>query len=29
MKLVKITDSHYVIVDDSEIEEGDWIYNAE
>lgn len=29
MKLIKITDSHYVIVDDSEIEEGDWIYNAE
>lgn len=29
MKLVKINNIHYVIVDDSEIKEGDWFYNPE
>lgn len=26
-KLIKISDIHYIIVDDSEIKEGDWIWN--
>src|SRR5574343_457568 len=29
MKLIKLTPTHYVVVDDSEIKKGDWIYNAE
>lgn len=29
MKLVKINKIQYVIVDDSEIKEGDWFYNPE
>lgn len=29
MKLIKLSSDHYIIVDDSEIKEGDWIYNAE
>lgn len=28
--LIKITDDHYIVVDDSEIQEGDWyIHNGE
>lgn len=27
MKLIKLTDTHYVIVDDTEIKEGDWYIN--
>lgn len=26
-KLIKITEEHYIVVDDSEIREGDWIFN--
>ena len=26
MKLIKLSDTHYIIVEDSEIKEGDWIY---
>ena len=26
-KLIKLSDSHYVVVDDSEIKEGDWYYD--
>lgn len=29
MKLIKIKEDHYVVVDDSEIKEGDWIYNPD
>lgn len=29
MKLIKLNPDHYVVVDDSEIKKGDWIYNAE
>lgn len=28
-KLIKINDEHYVVVDDSEIKENDWIYDLE
>jgi hypothetical protein len=27
MKLIKITDEHYIVVDDSEIKEGEWVFN--
>ena len=26
-KLIKLSDTHYIIVDDSEIKEGDWMFN--
>ena len=26
MKLIKLSDTHYIVVDDSEIKEGDWVY---
>jgi hypothetical protein len=26
-KLIKLSDTHYIVVDDSEIKEGDWFYN--
>lgn len=29
MELIKIDTDHYIIVDDSEIKEGDWMYNPE
>ena len=29
MKLVKLADDHYIIVDDSEIKEGDWVVTKE
>ena len=25
-KLIKISDTHYIIADDSEIKEGDWVF---
>lgn len=28
MKLIKIKEDHYVVVDDSEIKEGDWYYHS-
>lgn len=28
-KLIKINDEHYVVVDDSEIKENDWVYDLE
>lgn len=27
-KLIKISEEHFIIVDDSEIREGDWVYNS-
>lgn len=27
VKVIKISEIHYIIVDDSEIKEGDWFYN--
>ena len=27
MKLIKINTDHYIIVDDSKIKEGDWLYS--
>lgn len=27
-KLIKLSDTHYIVVDDSEIKEGDWFYNS-
>lgn len=27
MKLIKLSETHYIIVDDSEIKEGDWVYD--
>ena len=29
MKLIKLNTDHYIIVDDSEIKEGDWMYNSD
>lgn len=29
MKLIKLNNNHYIIVEDSEIKQGDWIYNPE
>ena len=28
MKLIKLSDDHYIVVDDSEIKEGDWYYDT-
>ncbi len=27
MKLIKLSEEHYIVVDDSEIKEGDWVFN--